>query len=201
MRVPIPWLVIGLFFAGCGNAQKNPQDTTPGAVSETPPGETQPGEVQPGAESAPTSTPPAGSGGPIKAGSKVTFHFVMKADGKVMEDSHAKAPASYIQGSTGMFPVLQSNLEGLKPGDKKSVTLKAEEAFGPRSEAAVQNVPRTSIPDADSLKVGQTITGSNGGQNFMATVTKIGKTDVTLDLNHPLAGKPVTFDVEIVSVE
>lgn len=199
MRAPFPWLVIGLFVAGCGNAQKSAQEETPGALSETPP----PAEIQPGAEGIPPipATPAPGSGGPIKAGSKVTFHFVMKADGKVVEDSHSKQPATYVQGDPRMFAVLQSNLEGLKPGDKKSVTLKPEEAFGPRSEAAVQVVPRSSMPNADSLQVGQTITGQNGGQNFQATVTKIGKTDITLDLNHPFAGKAVTFDIEIVSVE
>jgi peptidylprolyl isomerase len=191
MRNPASWLLAVLFVAGCGNSQKDTQAEGSGALSETP-GAT---------ESPSTSTTPVGGGGPIKAGSKVAFHFAMKVDGNVVQDSHQGQPMHYVQGSGQVFPALETSLESLKPGDKKSVTLKAEDAFGTHDSTAVQVVPRASIPNADSLQVGQALSGSNAGQRFNATVTKITKDDITLDLNHPFAGKPITFDVEIVSVE
>lgn len=197
MRAPLLCLVAALFVAGCGKASKTAEDQPPAAAQ--PPADTSAAPVL--TMPAPGTTPAPGSGGPIKAGSKVTFHFAMKVDGKVVQDSHGQQPMQYVQGNGQVFPTLEKSLEGMKAGDKKSVTLKPEEAFGPREPAAVQTVPRSSIPNADSLQVGQTISGSNGGRQFNATVTKITKDEVTLDLNHPFAGKAVTFDVEIVSVE
>jgi peptidylprolyl isomerase len=207
MRVPLVCLVAALLVAGCGKAPKTAEGQPPADAAPAPESQAQPDTQAPPATTpmsinqAAPATPAPGTSGPIKAGSKVTFHFAMKVDGKVVQDSHGQQPMQYVQGSGQVFRQLETSLEGLKAGDKKSVTLKPEEAFGPRDAAAVQTVPKANIPGADSLRVGQTISGSNGGQRFNATVMKITKDDVTLDLNHPFAGKPVTFDVEIVSVE
>jgi peptidylprolyl isomerase len=106
-----------------------------------------------------------------------------------------------VQGSGQIFPVVERALEGLKPGDKKSVTLKPEEAFGPRIPDARQVVPRSTFPNADSMKVGDTVGGTANGRRITAVIQKVDADSVTLDMNHPLAGKDVTFDVEIVSVQ
>ncbi|MFN8179187.1 MAG: peptidylprolyl isomerase [bacterium] len=212
MRAPLTWLLAAVLVAGCGNAQKNAEKTPGAGASATNPGAApspsnpssapNPALAQPGQPPQPVQPPPPGSGGPIKAGSTVYFNFVMKADGKVVQDSHGKQPTpSYQQGDPRVFPALQTALLGLKPGDKKTVTLKPEEAFGPRDSTAIQTVPRANIPNADSLHVGEVIGGMDQGRRFSATVLAIGKNDIKLDRNHPLAGKTVTFEVEIVSTQ
>ena len=91
--------------------------------------------------------------------------------------------------------------DGMKPGEKKSIKLSAEEAFGPRDEKALQHVPRSSFPQPDSLQVGQILGGMDQGRRVSATIKEIKPDEVVLDLNHPLAGKAVTFEVEVVSTE
>ncbi len=187
----IVWILPVIALAGCAK----PEDSAPGGTPDP--------SAAPGAAPGEMASAPAapGTGGPIQPGSKVTFHYQLKADGKVQQDSHAGQPGMYVQGAGQVFPALERALEGLKPGDKKSVTLKPEEAFGPRVPDALKNVPRSSFPNADSMKVGDTIGGSANGQRITAVIQKIGADSVTVDMNHPLAGKAVTFDVEIVSVQ
>lgn len=199
-----PWLVPALLLAGCGTREETPpqpgQDPAAGQTTTPPAGQT---TAPPAVQPAPGTRvlPPPGSGGPVKPGATVHFHYKMSADGEVQMDTHDREPSTYVHGGGQMFGALETAMEGMKPGDKKTVTLKPEDAFGPRDEAATQVVPKSSFPQPDSIQVGQVLGGMNQGRRVSAVVKEIRADEVVLDLNHPLAGKTVTFEVEVVSTE
>lgn len=137
----------------------------------------------------------------IKKGSKVSINYTLKVDGNVVDTSEGKEPLSYTQGSGQIIPGLEKQLEGMKKGDKKNVTVTPQDGYGDRNPNSVQKVSKDAFQNTDKLKLGDVVGGSVSGQKFQAVVTEIGEKEVTLDLNHPLAGKTLNFDVEIVGVE
>ncbi len=137
----------------------------------------------------------------IKEGSTVKVHYTLAVDGETVETSRGREPLTYVQGAKQVLPALEDSLEGLSEGDKASVELPPEKAYGPWSAEALQEVPKESFRDPDTLKVGSTVEGKTSqGKPFQATVAKVGEEHVTLDLNHPLAGKTLKIDVEVVEV-
>lgn len=137
----------------------------------------------------------------IKLGSKVDFNYTLKVDGAVVESSFDKKPLTYEHGKGGIIKGLEEALAGLKQGDKKTVTIPPDKAYGVRNEKAVMNIPKASIKEADKLKEGNMISFMQGERKFNALVSEISDDTVTLDYNHPMAGKTLTFDVEIVKIE
>ena len=137
----------------------------------------------------------------IKEGSKVAIDYTLTVDGKLTDTSKGRGPLEYVQGSGQIIAGLDRALLGLKQGDKKSVDIPAKDAYGEVNPAAKRAVPKTSIQNADALKVGDVVGASSGGQSFRAVISRIGNHEVELDFNHPLAGKQLHFDVEIISVK
>ncbi len=137
----------------------------------------------------------------IKEGSKVAINYKLTVDGEVVDSSEGREPLAYTQGSGQIIPGLEKELVGLKAGDKKSVAVAPAEGYGEHNPAAVQKVPRTAFKDADKLKVGSVVGGQVQGQDFEAQVVALDTKEITLDLNHPLAGKTLNFEVEVVSVQ
>jgi FKBP-type peptidyl-prolyl cis-trans isomerase 2 len=137
----------------------------------------------------------------IQNGSKVSIHYKLSVEGKTVETSAGKEPLSYVQGSGQILPGLEKQLEGLDAGDKKQVTVTSEEGYGQRSPEAIKKVPRSAFAESDKLEVGATVQGQAGDQTFSAVISEISDEEVTLDLNHPLAGKTLEFDIEVVGVE
>ena len=85
-------------------------------------------------------------------------------------------------------------------GDKKTVTVKPEEGYGLVREDAIKRVPKEAVSNAEELKVGDMVGASNGEHTFRAIVKEIGEKEITLDFNHPLAGKELVFEVEIKEI-
>jgi FKBP-type peptidyl-prolyl cis-trans isomerase SlyD len=137
----------------------------------------------------------------IKDGSKVQFHYSLKVDDEQVESSEGREPLSYTHGEGEIIPGLESELEGLEVGAKKSVTIPPAEGYGERNDSAVQEVPKEAFQNADELNQGDMVNGQIAGQPFRATVAEVGDETVTLDLNHPLAGKTLNFEVEVVAVD
>lgn len=136
----------------------------------------------------------------IKAGSKVAINYTLTVDGKVADSSQGRGPLEYEQGAGHIIVGLEKALEGLKAGDKKSVDIPAKEAYGEVNPEAKRRVPRSSVQNVENLKVGDVVGASNGEHSFRAVISAITPEEVELDFNHPLAGKELHFDVEIVSV-
>ncbi len=137
----------------------------------------------------------------IKDGMTVSFDYTLKdPDGKVIETSKGNKPLSYIHGQKQMIPGLEKQLTGMKVGDEKNVRVKPEDAYGPINKNAFQEVPKEKLP-ANGLKVGAVLAAkSPDGQALPARVHEIKEKTVIMDMNHPMAGKTLLFDVKIVDI-
>ena len=139
----------------------------------------------------------------IKKGSKVTIHYTLTVDGHVVDSSQGNDPLTYTQGGGDIIPGLEEQLVGLAKGDKKTVTVSPDKGYGQPNPNAIQTVAKTSFQDSDNskeLKAGDVVTGHMGDQRFQAIIVSVDKDTVTLDLNHPLAGKTLTFAIEVIEV-
>jgi len=136
----------------------------------------------------------------IKKGSAVKLHYTLSVDGVILDSSPEGDPLAYVQGSGQIIPGLEKELEGLKAGDKKEVTVTPEEGYGPVDPNAFQKVPKAAFENSPGLKIGDIVSGQLGEQTFNAIVAQISSEEITLDFNHPLAGKMLRFAVEVVEV-
>ncbi len=137
----------------------------------------------------------------IQKGSKVSVDYTLKVEGQVVDSSEGKAPMNYVQGEDKIIPGFQKRLEGLKAGDSKNFSVPPEEAYGPVNPQATKVVEKKLIQGSDDLKPGDMISGTADGHPVEAKVVSINNDKVTLDLNHPLAGKTLDFEVKVVKVE
>ena len=138
----------------------------------------------------------------VKDGMTVSFDYTLKeTDGKLIETSKGKSPLKYVHGQKQMIPGLEKQLTGMKVGDEKNVRVKPEDAYGPINKSAFQEVPKDKIP-ANGLKVGAVLAAkSPEGQVIPARVHEIKEKVVVMDMNHPMAGKTLVFDVKIVDIQ
>lgn len=131
----------------------------------------------------------------------VAFHYVLRdASGKEIESSRARGtPQYYLHGHSQIVPGLETALEGRQEGDKLRQMVPADLGYGPREDKEVR-VPLKRLKAIKPLRVGSMLTVDMPEGRRVATVRKIGHSVVDLDLNHPLAGQDLDFDVEIVEV-
>lgn len=133
------------------------------------------------------------------------FHYTLKDDaGLELESSQGREPLAYLHGANNTLAGLEKALTDKEAGDKFSVTLQPEEAYGERDEAAIQRVPAKHLQGLPSKNAkwqpGMIAVVSTEQGQRQVTVTKVGKFMVTVDINPPLAGKVITFDLEVVDV-
>ncbi|MCB2110006.1 MAG: peptidylprolyl isomerase [Defluviimonas sp.] len=138
----------------------------------------------------------------VKTGDLVRIHYTgTLADGSRFDSSEGREPLQFTVGSGQIIPGLDRALPGMKTGERKTVTIAPEDAYGPRQEGAAQDVPRDSIPAEIPLEIGTALQmRTPTGQSINVTVAAVSDTTVTLDANHPLAGEELTFDFEIVGI-
>jgi len=137
----------------------------------------------------------------IKQDSVVTIHYTLKDDaGEVIESSTSTGPVAYLHGHGNLIPGLERQLEGKSAGDSLSIQVSPAEGYGEYDERLVQNVPRRVMEGIPDIKVGMRLHAQT--QEGVRTVTVTGVTDdmVTIDGNHPLAGKVLNFDIDVVDV-
>lgn len=137
----------------------------------------------------------------IEEKSVVTMEYTLtNDDGKVLDTSEGREPLSFIQGVGNIIPGLDKEMLGKKSGDKFTVRVKPEEGYGERVDEAIQVVPKEQFAEIENLEVGLQLQAQAGEQVMLFTIAKIEGDQVTIDGNHPLAGVPLNFDVEIVGV-
>jgi FKBP-type peptidyl-prolyl cis-trans isomerase SlyD len=130
----------------------------------------------------------------------VSFLYVLRdADGAEIERS-GEEPMLYLHGHEGIVPGLEAAMSGRAPGDRFTATLTPEEGYGPRHDDALQRIPMKAVMTRGKLRPGQLIAVNTGHGPRQVTVVKPGKFVVDVDVNHPLAGRTLTFEVEIVDV-
>ena len=131
----------------------------------------------------------------------VTFHYTLKnAAGEEMETSRDKEPMAYLHGANNIIAGLEKAMEGRAVKDEFSVTVEPEEAYGLRNEGNVQRIPLKRLRGIGKIAPGQVLNLQTNKGPVQVTVLKVGKFNVDVDGNHPLAGKSLTFDVEITDI-
>lgn len=135
-------------------------------------------------------------------GQKVQVHYKGKLDdGTVFDQSQPDQPLEFQLGAGQVIPGFEKAVEGMNTGDEKTVKIESTEAYGDHRDDLVMNVSRDRIPPDLNVEVGQRLQMErNDGQKIPVTVTEMDDASVTLDANHPLAGKNLTFDIKLVNV-
>jgi peptidylprolyl isomerase len=137
-----------------------------------------------------------------KAGDTVKIHYSGSlSDGTQFDSSEGREPLEFAVGTGSVIPGFDKAVEGMAIGESKSVTIPPEEAYGPRHEQLIQDVPNSALPDDIAPAVGMQLQGKSAdGQVMNLTVTDIKDDAITVDANHPLAGQELTFDIELVEI-
>jgi FKBP-type peptidyl-prolyl cis-trans isomerase SlyD len=132
----------------------------------------------------------------------VSIHYTLTDDeGTVLDSSEGKEPLAYLHGAGNIIPGLENALAGKTQGDSCKVRVQPEEGYGERVPELVQQVPRAAFEGVDSVEVGMVFHAQTPtGQMQQVVVREVSDDEIIVDGNHPLAGQPLNFDVEIVSV-
>lgn len=131
----------------------------------------------------------------------VTLHFAIKLEsGEVVDTNFDRKPATFKVGDGSLLPGFEQSLFGLKAGDKQSLQLPPEKSFGPQNPNNVQKMPRTQFEGME-LSEGLMVMFSDAAKAQLPGVVKTFDAEqVVIDFNHPLAGKTLTFEVEVLAV-
>jgi FKBP-type peptidyl-prolyl cis-trans isomerase SlyD len=138
----------------------------------------------------------------IQNNSAVSFHYKLTDDDGInIDSSEGKEPLDYLHGAGNIIPGLEKALEGKTIGDSLTVAVSAAEGYGEVQKELIQEVPKEAFQGVDNIEVGMQFEAQTG-QGGTVPVTVIAVTDeiVTVDGNHPLAGKNLNFDVSIEEV-
>ena len=136
-------------------------------------------------------------------GKTVSLHYVGTLDNGDQFDSSydREKPMTISVGSGNVIPGLESAMMGMKTGEKKSIAIESKDAYGDRNPDAIQSVSLTSFPEDFIAEEGKIVQGQGANEQiFTATIIEVIEDKITIDFNHPLAGKNLNFDIEIVSV-
>lgn len=131
----------------------------------------------------------------------VSFHYTLtNQDGQQLESSREGEPLSYLHGARNIIPGLEKALDGRAAGDQFVVTVEPAEAYGERNEAHVQRLSAKLFKNPGRLSPGQPVTLQSKNGPVQVTVVKVGRFNIDVDANHPMAGQTLTFDVEVTDV-
>lgn len=127
--------------------------------------------------------------------------YTLKNDeGQILDSSEGHGPLAFIQGHNNIIPGLEKALEGKKAGDKIQATIAPEDGYGPQHDQLIQSVPLDQFEDKSQIEIGAQFEVQLPHGLHIATITQLGDTHATIDLNHPLAGETLHFDVTIADV-
>lgn len=137
----------------------------------------------------------------IGTGKKVTLFYKLFVEGELLEEANTKEPFIYTHGSNQIVPGLEKGLTGLKVGDRKTIRVSSEEAFGPVDQNAFKEIEKSKLPAGVAAQVGTILEArSPQGERILVRISKVGAKRVQIDFNHPLAGKDLEFQVEVTNI-
>jgi len=138
----------------------------------------------------------------ISDGKVAQIDYTLRNDaGQVLDSSEGRQPLAYLHGAGNIIPGLEAALEGKETGDTLSVSIPPAQGYGERNEGLIMTVALSQFPDPKQAQVGARFNVQTNQGVHMATVTAVTADQATLDLNHPLAGEVLHFDVEVVGVK
>ena len=137
-----------------------------------------------------------------KPGDLVTIHYIGTLDnGYVFDRADQDNPLSFTIGQGEVFPALEQALIGMQVGSAANIEIKAADAYGPRREENLLRLPRSRFPPGRELRQGEKVSlAFADGEERIMRIIQVDDTQVELDGNHPLAGKDLVFDVELVEI-
>lgn len=135
-------------------------------------------------------------------GDTVKIHYNGKLDdGTVFDSSEGRDPLEFKIGDGKIIPTVEQSVVGLAVGDSTTVEVAAADAYGPHRPEAIQTVERSAIPEGVDVTLGSQLQATTpNGDTMVLTVVEADDASVTLDGNHPLAGKDLTFEIELVEI-
>ncbi len=138
----------------------------------------------------------------IKPDQVVTIQYTVKdEDGKVVDATGEDNSYSFLSGQNQILPKLEETISDMLIGSTKTIELSPEEAYGDYQEDAVQQVNRSDFPEGTQLEVGMSFVANMAdGKQLPFVITAVDGDDITIDFNHPLAGKKLTFEVKLIDV-
>ncbi|MFN3667485.1 MAG: peptidylprolyl isomerase [Sediminibacterium sp.] len=139
----------------------------------------------------------------VKKGDTVKVHYHGKlTNGTTFDSSEGREPLEFEVGGGMVIPGFDEGVTGMAIGEKKTIHIPADQAYGPKQEEMIMEFPRDRFPEDMVPEVGMQLNMSNGsGQNFPVTIAEVREVVVVLDANHPLAGEDLIFDLELVAIE
>ncbi|HOA23961.1 MAG: peptidylprolyl isomerase [Aggregatilineales bacterium] len=137
-----------------------------------------------------------------KIGDTVRVHYTGRfEDGTVFDTSQGREPIEFTLGEHEVIPGFENAVAGMQAGETKTTQIPPEDAYGERREDLLIDVPRAEVPADIDPQVGQTLQVQGaGGQVFPVVVASVGEDTITLDANHPLAGRSLIFDIHLIDI-
>jgi peptidylprolyl isomerase len=139
----------------------------------------------------------------ITDGTNVVLHYRGTfSDGTEFDSSHTRGEPMTVEIGTGqLIPGFETNIQGMTDGESRTFTVTPGEGYGDRIDNATTKLDRSVFPDDFEFTTGMTVPLQGpDGRNILATLTEVSDTEVTADLNHPMAGRDLTFEVEVITV-
>jgi len=140
----------------------------------------------------------------VETGNTVNVHYRGTLDdGSEIDSSHDRGETlTFEVGAGQMIPGFDAALPGMEVGETKSITISAEQAYGESNPEAVADVPKASFPENYEFEVDAMVQGQNdSGESVVGIINEVNDEFVTINFNHPLAGKSLNFEIELVSID
>lgn len=138
----------------------------------------------------------------ISEGKTVKVNYTLTVEGKEVDSSKGRGPLEFKPGSHQVIPGFEKAVMGMKIGEKKSFKVAPEDGYGPEDPTARQNVPKNQLPPEITPKAGMMLMAhAKDGQSIPVKIVEVKDDVVVMDLNHPLAGKTLNFDIEVLEIK
>lgn len=137
----------------------------------------------------------------ITTNSVVSLDYTLKNNaGEVLDSSEGRTPLLYLHGVGALIPGLENEINGMEKGQSKTVTVQPEHAYGHRRDELLHVVPKSGFQGDEEMQIGMQVQLETEQGPTIASIAKIEGEDITLDLNHPLAGETLTFEISIADI-
>jgi len=138
----------------------------------------------------------------IENGKVVKINYTLTVRGEIVDSSEGREPLEYTQGNNMIIPGLESQLQGMKVGEKKTVVVGPEDAYGVINQESIIEVPKAQLGENVDPQIGMMLQMQTpSGQALAGKIIEVKDEAVLVDFNHPLAGQELTFDVEVVEIQ